>query len=233
MIISVAGILFGLTFAALTYVLQNGFKSFKFSRIMFLKLYLLFSRIILVSLSYLIIAPFYNLYYSELIDLNIIIYIVFSGLFIKTVLDYHAYRGYIETLFSHKLVPQHYGRGRAYFRKISNLGFFSIIILILQIFILVFYPVINSYINNKNALVNESTFVISTGFLLVYSIISIAFFIPGFFKLTIVEYESKNNIEKMNDFQELDFNKEKEQEILIGLLKSRGIDLENHTCYKL
>ena len=64
-LLSVSGVMFGIAFAAMLFVLQSGFTTFKFSRRMFLELYLHFGRQLLYSLAYLTAAPFIILYFPE------------------------------------------------------------------------------------------------------------------------------------------------------------------------
>jgi hypothetical protein len=144
-LLSVSGVLLGLAFAGLIYVIQDGFSSFEFSRIMFLEYYVKFGQNLLVSLGYLTIIPIAALYLSIYPSLLSGLFYLFAFLFIKTLMDYYKQLGYLHTLFSDKSVPGKYGPIRSYFRYISNLGFVSNLLLLVNIIIFAIYPVAISF----------------------------------------------------------------------------------------
>lgn len=189
-ILSVAGVLLGLAFAALTYVLQSGFQSFKYNRVTYLKLYIHFGKKLLYTLSYLVLLSIIRLYFLENQSLLLSIHIIFSIIFIKSLLDYRNQLGYIHTIFSTKFVPNTYGAFRRYFRFIKNLGFFSNVLLLIEILVFTTYPVIVSTLSEHSWKFNDTAIIISTGLFLLYSVFIISRFIPQFFTITITEYDN-------------------------------------------
>ncbi len=121
-LLSVSGVLFGIAFAAMLFVLQSGFSSFKFSRRMFLELYLHFGRQLLYSLAYITASPFLVLFFPNSAVAVSWLYGLYFIFFLNATLDYAKEEGYIITIHSKKYVPSHYGRRRAYFRYIANRG---------------------------------------------------------------------------------------------------------------
>lgn len=211
-LLSISGVLLGLAFTALIFVLQSGFASFKFSRRMFLELYAVFGRNLLITLSYLTLIPLGVLYLGDHNRSLSIGYYLFALIFTKSLLDYYKHRGYLYTLFSTKFVPGHYGKFRSYFRYIKNLGFFSGVFLLIYIFVFTAYPVVISFNETNAFFLTTKGYFYSTLILLTYSIIRIVNFIPEFFKLSNMELESNIQTEAeatSREGTEIDYVKEK------------------------
>lgn len=189
-LLSVSGVLFGIAFAAMLFVLQSGFSTFKFSRRMFLELYLHFGRQLLYSLAYLTAAPFFVLYYSHNSFAVTSLYVVYLVIFCKATLDYAKEEGNILTLFSSKVVPRKFGKVRSYFRYIRNRGFHRNIIHFVPIVLLYGYPFWVSYLSNGDFLLTEIGVFYSCLIPLLYSLFKITRFIPQFFHYTGMELKS-------------------------------------------
>jgi len=211
-LLSISGVLLGLAFTALIFVIQSGFASFKFSRRMFLELYAVFGRNLLITLSYLTLASLGVLYLGTHNRFLSIGYYLFALIFIKSLLDYYKHRGYLHTLFSTKFVPGHYGKFRSYFRYIKNLGFFSVLFLLIYLFVFTAYPIVISFNETDTFFVTTKGYFYSTLILLTYSIIQIVNFIPEFFRLSNMELESRIQTEEQatsREGTEIDYVKEK------------------------
>lgn len=185
-----SGVLFGLAFAALLYVLQSGFSSFKFSRNMFLEYYVHFGRNLLVTLSYLTVIALGVAYFPDATTILTLGYYLFATLFLKTRLDYLKQLGYIHTLFSKQFVPSHYGPIRAYFRYIRNLGVPSLFVIGFTFLVLLIYPILIAVSESGGMGMTPKAFFYSTIFLLVYSLVITVQFIPNFFEVLKLEHES-------------------------------------------
>lgn len=83
-LLSVSGVLLGLAFTALLFVLQSGFASFQVSRPMFLELYALFGRHLLIVLSFLTVMPIGIVYFPAGSTVLSAAYYVFALFFIKS-----------------------------------------------------------------------------------------------------------------------------------------------------
>jgi len=210
-LLSVSGVLFGLAFTALIFVLQSGFASFKFSRRMFLELYSVFGRNLLFTLSYLTLIPLGIIYLGNHSRFLSVVYYLFSIILIKSLLDFYKHLGYIHTIFSTKFVPSRYGRFRKYFRYIKNLGFFPVLFLLIFLFIFTVYPVVISYRENHSFLLTIKGYFYSTLILLTFSMLRIVNFIPQFFTLSNKEIETKTEAQSTSDSSEssIDYTKEK------------------------
>ncbi|WP_234567944.1 hypothetical protein [Rhodohalobacter sp. 614A] len=206
-LLSISGVLLGLAFAGLIYVIQDGFSSFKFSRNMFLEYYVKFGQNLLISLAYLTIIPISALYLSIYPSLLSSLFYLFAFFFIKTLMDYYNQLGYIHTIFSEKFVPQNYGSVRSYFHFIRNLGFFRNLLLLFSIIIFVLYPVAISFYSNRSFQLTSKGLFYSTLLILLYSIYRIINFLPNLFKYTQLEIQSGSI--QSNESKE-DFTKEKQ-----------------------
>ena len=80
-LLTLSGVLLGLAFTALIFVIQNGFASFKFSRRMFLEQYVVFGRNLLSTLSYLTLIPLGELYFVANRKFLSGIYYIFAVIF--------------------------------------------------------------------------------------------------------------------------------------------------------
>lgn len=97
--------LLGLLIAASTFILQNGFTSFKFNRNMFLKHYSNLSKLLFYSFGYISYMSLAQIYFANYTKISLLIHIVFTLIFIKSILDLHSHKGYIKTIFSEKFNP--------------------------------------------------------------------------------------------------------------------------------
>ncbi len=204
-VLSISGVLFGLAFAVLLFIIQSGFSSFKYSRRMFLELYVYFGEGLLISLAYLTIMPLLVLYAKNHWWAINITYAWFVLFYFKTVLGHQYQLGYIATLNTNKYVPQNYGKIRSYIRTITNLGFINnFLVLFLTIFILI-YPVLVSFIENKFISMTEKGIFYSSILVMILTIIKIKNFIPEFFRISNQELDykeaSQNDDEEIIDYK--------------------------------
>lgn len=228
-LLSVAGVMLGLAFAALTYILENGFSSFKYNRLMFLKLFILFGKQILYVLAYVVAISIIRLYFIRSEFILFLLYALFSIVFIKSVLDFSNHRGYIHTIFSSRFIPEHYGRFRAYFRSIKNLGYFYLLRIIFLICLFIIYPAVISFNDKGLFTLNDKALVVSTGLFLLFSILRISAFIPEFFSITSAEYENSLRSSEnptIDKTEPIDIDFEVEKNSLRQYLVSHGINTD-------
>ena len=170
-LLSISGVLFGLAFTAILFVIQSGFSSFKYSRRMYLELYVHFGSGLLASLAYLTLMPVFVLFFREDWLIVNIAYTWFSYTYVRKTLDLQSHTGYIHTLNSTKYVPKHYGKIRAYFRYISNLGFIQTFFVFGLLIFVLGYPLIISYVELGEISLSEKGVFYSTLFILILSIV--------------------------------------------------------------
>lgn len=229
MLVSVAGVLLGIAFAAMLFILQSGFSSFKYSRRMFVLLYLYFGKQILFSLAYLTAMPFLIIYLPESIKIISLFQLLFCYVFIRATLDYAKEEGYITTLHSNKFVPASYGKFRSYFRYIKNRGAIRNIITLTPPFFVVMYPYFLSFDNGFSLNLHETSMFYSCLLVLVYTLFRLTMFIPDFFSFTDVELKSANRLNAEREPSEDEkLKNEKEIEHLSTYLINRGIYELNH-----
>lgn len=200
-LLSVSGVLFGIAFAAMLFVLQSGFSSFKFSRRMFLELYLHFGRQLLYSLAYLTAAPFLMLYFSNSLPVVSWLYALYFVYFLNATLDYAKEEGYILTLHSNKFVPRHYGRIRTYFRYIKNCGALRNVLFLFPVVLFLVYPYAISIIKTGSLYLTGTAVFYSCLIPLLYTLYKITKFIPEFFVYTGMEMSasSQESSEKQSE----------------------------------
>jgi len=191
-LLSVSGVLFGIAFAAMLFVLQSGFSSFKFSRRMFLELYLHFGRQLLYSLAYLTAAPFLVLFFSDGLVAISWLYALYFVYFLKATLDYAKEEGYILTIHSTKFVPRQYGRIRAYFRYIANRGALRNVFFLVPVIMFLSYPFAISIIETSSPYLTKAAVFYSCLIPLFYTLYKITKFIPEFFFYTGMEMSSRS-----------------------------------------
>jgi hypothetical protein len=234
-VLGIAGTLLGLAFAAFTFVLQDGFQSFKYNRVLFLKIYIASGKKVLYTLSYIVFVSLLRLFFIVDEPIYLVFHILFSFIFMKTILDHRSHWGYIYTLFSNKFIPERYGKFRSYFRKIKNLGFIRNQTITFQLMLFVIYPLIQNYFINKDAHNSDNLLVISTFLFLVFSIFYIARFIPEFFNISITEYE--NSIKSENPTydasENVDIDYVKEKTTLKSYLETRGYKINIPDSYEI
>lgn len=225
-LLSVSGVLFGIAFAAMLFVLQSGFSSFKFSRRMFLELYLHFGRQLLYSLAYLTAAPFLALFFSDNLAVSSWLYGLYLIYFLSATLDYAKEEGYILTIHSTKFVPRHYGKIRAYFRYISNRGALKNILLLLPVILFLLYPYVISIVNSHSLYLTKTAIFYSCVIPLFYTLYKITKFIPEFFIYTGMEM-SANSQEAVEE--------QSEDEKQKNIVEKRALRefLNNHGLYEL
>ncbi|TGM85081.1 hypothetical protein [Leptospira bouyouniensis] len=223
-VLTTSGVLLGLAFAAMTYILENGFASFQYNRIMFLKLFTEFGKMILYILSYLVINSFIYLSVNASPILTASFYI-FSIILLKSLLDYNKHKGYIYTILSKKFVPPNYGKIRSYFRFITNLGFLNSIIILFQFFTFTVLPIYISHIDESIFRISDRSLALSSGIYLIYSVFMIARFIPQFALIANTEYEgnlpSADN--RNNNIADINIDYKIEKETLNKYIESKGI----------
>jgi len=222
-LLSVSGVLFGLAFGGMLFILQSGFTTFTFSRKMFLRLYLHFGRQILFGLAFLTTLPFFILYFPSAGNTQVVsvIYFIFLSLFLNVTLDYAKEQGYIKTLFSKKFVPKHYGRIRTYFRYIKNRGFLVNLLFLYPVIFILIYPYIISYTETQSCWLTKKSLFYSCMLILGYCLLKITKFIPDFFNYTEMEIEAQSQPSELSEDEKTKNLKEK-QHLKLFLL-DRGI----------
>ena len=196
--LNVAGVMLGLAFSALLFILSGGFKDFPTMRRTFLRLYASLGGNLLASLGMITAVAFAALYFPQTPVLQTLA--VYSGLLIwsKTLLDYNRQLGYIRTLFSTKFVPRRYGPFQAYFRYIRNLGIFRNSILLVQLGIFAVYPLAANRIETGSYGVTSQCVYLLVGLHFGYALLRIIGFVPQFFMLTETEHLQADGIDDLN-----------------------------------
>jgi len=213
-LLSVSGVLFGISFAAMLFVLQSGFSSFKYSRRMFLELYLHFGRQLLYSLAYLTAAPFAVVFFPENYNIISWLYILYLVNFLNATLDYAKEEGYIITLFSHKYVPRQYGRIHSYFRYIKNRGGLRNILYLFPILAFLVYPYVLSVYESWSLVLTKTAVFYSCVISLSYSLFKVTRFIPEFFMYTGMELSSHSQESQQERSEEEKLRNLRENKIL-------------------
>lgn len=223
-LLSVSGVLFGIAFAAMLFILQSGFTSFKYSRRMFLELYLHFGRQLLFSLAYLTAAPFVVLYFPKEGNWSTWLYFIYFVLFLNATLDYAKQEGYIQTLHSSKYVPRHFGRIRSYFRYIRNRGTLRNLLFLIPIPLLFTYPYLISIQETWTVKLSETAIFYSCVIPLFYTLYKVTKFVPDFFAYTGMEIASEDETYK-NEVSEGEEQLTKNEKIALReYLISRGVE---------
>lgn len=218
--------LLGLLIAASTFILQNGFTSFKFNRNMFLKHYSNLSKLLFYGFGYMIYISLTQMYFENYLKTLLIIHLIYSLIFLKSILDLYSHKGYIKTLFSKKFNP-YTSKFRKYFRYIRNNGLIPNMILLIAIFLIVIYPVWIAKIDTGCYWLTEKAVFLSTISLFIYSIYYLVNIIPEFYGYSIQELENIVESENDNDNKsEIDFDYKRELETLkIALEKNNYKEL--------
>jgi hypothetical protein len=209
----------GLLIATSTFILQSGFSSFKYSRSMFLKYFICLSKILFVNLGYLIFLSITFLYFSINPHLAYVLHLIYAIIFTRYLLDFYNHKGYLQTIFSTKYNP-YKNKLLKYFRYISNLGLFQLLIIAFLIFIVAIYPLFKSdnYIMLKNVAFESSIIVFC------YSIVALILIIPQFFTFSEKEYQSVLKTENSNDENIPDIDYTVELQALYDFLIKNGHD---------
>ncbi|EMC4027156.1 hypothetical protein VDT04_003475 [Vibrio cholerae] len=224
MLVSVAGVLLGIGFAAMLFILQSGFSSFKFSRRMFVMLYLYFGKQVLLSLAYLTIMPFLVLYLADSKQLIAFIHLLFCLFFLVSALDYAKEEGYINTIQGHKFVPSKYGKFRSYFRYIYNRGLLRNIVHLFPPIFVVLYPYILSFKSSFTLELTETAMFYSCLLVLAYTLFKLTMFVPEFFTFTDMEFQSAHMFSEGEAISDESKDKnEKELELLKKYLVNHGV----------
>jgi hypothetical protein len=216
----------GLLMATSIFLLQSGFSTFEYSRIMFLKYYVRLTKFLFLLLGYNITLSSVFLYTNLNQHVVYIIHLIFSLIFIKYFLDFYSHKGYIATFFTNKFNPFKSRLGK-YFRYITNLGLIQVVIILILIAIVVFYPLLLG----KFGEFTERQGFISTVIAFAFCVISLIRIIPEYFSLSEQEYKHKENNELSKQI-ETDLS----QELLILkdlLIKNGRAELESKIKFKL
>lgn len=168
------------------FVLQSGFSSFKFSRRIFLGLYLHFGRQLLYTLAYLTAAPFIVMFFPESSSAVSWLYALYFVCFFKCFARLCQGRRVL-TIQSTKFVPRCYGRVRTYFRYIKNRGALRNILFLCPVFMLLVYPYALSIYEGEPLRLTKTAIFYSCLIPLLYALYKITKFIPEFFTYTGME----------------------------------------------
>lgn len=228
--LEISGVLFGLTFAAISYAHQSVTTTYSYCKDIFIDLYTEYSKLILVPLGFVFILSIKVLFLNSGNEVVVgskfdwidgVIIFLFSILFIKIRLDYYRSLGYIHTIFSSKLVPSNYGKVRSYFRQISNLGFVTGIRIRLGFLLIIGYPLWIGINRDCEFIGIDKTVTYLLVFMVVYVLFKIIAFIPITTSMQKLQVKKKFEAAKPNDIM---INKVKEFELLEQYLISRGVD---------
>ena len=102
---------------------------------------------------------------------------------LKATLDHAKEEGYLVTINSSKFVPRKYGRFRSYLRFIHNRGFLRNIFHFTPIIFVLMYPLLIAFVEHGTMVLTPKSFLYSSIFILILSLLRITFFIPEYFKL--------------------------------------------------
>ena len=138
----VTGMLLGLVYVALIYWLQSGLFRLEHTKTLLEDLLISDGKVLLDLLfGASLVSLFAILEIHLLITLS---FWVFGIIFFVDLLKVTAERGYVETLFSSKSIPPHFGKNRQFLRKIWNAGWAEWIRIIFLYGVCVVYPIIVS-----------------------------------------------------------------------------------------
>lgn len=208
-VLSVSGVLFGLSFTALLFVIQTGFSSFQYSRRMFLELYVHFGSGLLVGLAYLTLISLLSQYawdYRWLVNLT---YLSMMWLYVRSMFKHQSHIGYIHTINSTKFIPRSYGKLRSFFRYITNLGIIPTSILLLVSAFIAGYPLLASYCDASGLFLTKSGLYFSALLVLAHSLLKVTRFIPEFFSISNQELDFNRPANKEEE-SNIDYVAEKE-----------------------
>lgn len=223
--LNVAGVLLGLAFSSLLFILSGGFKEFPSSRRMFLKLYVKLGTNLLTSLTLIVVLCFGGMFLNISSGSFGFVVLALTAFWLKSLLDYKSQRGYIQTLDSNKFCPSSYGGFRRYFRYIRNLGIINLVILVVECWILLIYPLTAANDVSEGLRYSHWIFVMASVHF-VYSLARIIIFIPQFFYITKTEYENVDYVSDVNGTgkQQSDIDYTKEHELFRKHLLDHGFE---------
>jgi hypothetical protein len=229
MVLEISGVLFGLTFATITYAHQAVTTTYEYAKDLFIDVYTEYSKLILVPLGFCFVIAMKALYLNGpdaegqrpyFNRLDAVLVFGFCVIFLKVRLDYYRSRGEIHTIFSTKMVPAKYGRIRAYFRYIKNLGLFTQTRILIGFFIILGYPIFIGFKKGLGSLDVNSTIVYLLSFLIIYVLLKIITFIP--ITTEMQKLQVKNSFAK-DVVNESKINRKEEFKMLANYLFTRGI----------
>lgn len=198
-LLNISASLLGILIAATTFILQSGFQSFKFSRVLFLEYYVKLSKVLFSIFGYFIFISIKCLYFDSYDKVGLFIHLIYSIMFIKYLLDYFNHKGLILVHFSTKFAPAHYSSIRRYFRLIYNLGYLSNVLLYSTIFLFTFYPLFVSFDEVGRLCFNSKSAFLSSILLFLYSVIILIKIMPDFFEFN---YKEQTSLETPEDITE-------------------------------
>lgn len=235
LVLPLSGVLLGLVFAGLTFLLETGIKSLEYTRDLVREVFTRYAKIILRLLTYVTIVSLFAL--ENFNSLIVASFFIFTILFIKSALDYVSYAGYIETMFSSKFIPTGYSKTRQYFRKIRNAGLKPWVRLGPAIFLINVLPLYWMYKTRSYQLSNEGIY-LSLFAALVLVVIELPSLITQTFDIQkqIAKKREEKNLEKAEALEDLEegeaFSKE-QIEIQSSIAKENIKQLGIRTIYEL
>lgn len=166
----VTGMLLGLVYVALIYWLQSGLSRLEHTKTLLEDLLISDGKVLLDLLfGASLVSLFAILEIHLLITLS---FWVFGIILFVDLLKVTAERGYVETLFSSKFIPPHFGKNRQFLRKIWNAGWAEWIRIIVLYGVCVVYPIIVSQNTTNLPSLSEKSVILfifaSTAIALVY-----------------------------------------------------------------
>lgn len=157
LMLPLAGVLLGLVFAAMIYWFEASISALEFTRELVTEIIAGYSRIILSLLTYIVLVSLLHL--QDFPFLVTITFLSFAIVFMKAVLDFMSHIGYVETLATPKVVPEHLSPRRQYFRKIRNAGLKEWARLGAALFTIVLLPAYWFLMGRQFRLSNEALYV--------------------------------------------------------------------------
>lgn len=227
-ILETSGVLFGLTFAAISYAHQSVTTTYSFCKDIFIDLYTEYSKLILVPLGFSFVLSIKILFINNGLTvvqgtradwIDGLLILAFSLVFVKIRLDYYKSLGYIHTIFSNKIVPKEFGPAKAYFRQILNLGFLLNMRIRIGFGLLLGYPLYIGFDKSLEFIDISQTIIYLLVFLIIYVLFKVVAFIPITTEMQKLDIQKKFQ-ESPPDTQSI--NKAKEFELLERYLVSRG-----------
>ncbi|HGF7531885.1 TPA: hypothetical protein AB5A59_003395 [Vibrio cholerae] len=190
-LISVAGVLLGIGFAAILFILQSGFSSFKYTRVMLIELYLYYGKQILLILIYLTLIPLMALYLPNEYKLISVLHFIFCVFLLISTFKYIGMEDEINITFS-----ESYNKENKFLFSFF-IGFLrSLYRCFIPLFIVI-YPYILSYdIGSKFYFfyLSEVSIFYSVLMMLLYAFFRMYYFVVNYFEYTKLEFKNSREI---------------------------------------
>lgn len=179
-IITVSGILFGLLYTALIFILQSSFDRLKVMRQTLLDIYLKYGTFVLTALSYTTLVPLLIISNQE--QLALYLFLIYSPLLIVFAIRYLLVTGYVNTIFTTKFIPPNANFLIKFITKIFNNNPI-LIVKYLLIFIIIVYPFFIGWENITSLQYATDYMFISIISILIFAILTVPYIINEAFAI--------------------------------------------------